>query len=162
MDTSIELPTTIYDILRKEALRRGKTIEEIIIEALAKYLDPNISIKAYLELHEKYLKEAEEYLVKGDLTQAGEKYWSAIASLLNAIAVKKGWPHYSHRDYSEIIERIAEELNKPEISKWFALAERMHANYYHNFIRSRHLFENYRQDILKLVKILKEYIGSLR
>jgi hypothetical protein len=30
--------------------------------------------------------------------------------LLNAIAEKRGWKHYSNRDYAEIIERLSEEV----------------------------------------------------
>jgi len=38
-------------------------------------LDPEARVEAYLKLAEKYLLDAEELYAKGDLVQAGEKYW---------------------------------------------------------------------------------------
>lgn len=39
---------------------------------------------------EKYLLDAEELYAKGDLVQAGEKYWGAVTALLSAIAERRG------------------------------------------------------------------------
>ena len=48
-----------------------KTIE--ILKKLARDLDPPERIELYINLYEKYLKEAEDFYKKGDLVQAGEK-----------------------------------------------------------------------------------------
>jgi recombinational DNA repair protein (RecF pathway) len=85
-----------------------------------------------MRLHERYLREAEKLYASGDLAQAGEKYWGAVTALINAIAERRGWSHYSHRDYAEVIERLSEELKEP-LGRLFASVERLHANYYHNF-----------------------------
>jgi len=53
------------------------------LEKLA--IDPAAKAEAYLELHEKYFAEAEELYAKGDLLQADEKCWGAVAALLKAI-----------------------------------------------------------------------------
>lgn len=47
-------------------------------------------MEAYLKLAEKYLLDAEELYAKGDLVQAGEKYWGAVTALLSAIAERRG------------------------------------------------------------------------
>jgi hypothetical protein len=107
----------------------------------------------YLELFRKYLAEAEELYEKGDLPQSGEKYWGAAAALLNAIAEERGWPHYSHRDYAEIVEKLSEQLKEP-LGPLFANAERLHANYYHNFLSPLN-FEAHREQTLKLIEKLK-------
>jgi len=75
---------------------------------------------------------------------------------LNAIAVKKGWKHYSHRDYSEIVERLAAETGDMELLRLFAMAERLHANYYHGFIKAE-TFPTYREGVKKLVEKLKGF-----
>ena len=37
-----------------------------------------------------FFKEAEALYEGGDFVQAGEKYWGAVAALLNALAEKRG------------------------------------------------------------------------
>ncbi|MHA1590296.1 MAG: PaREP1 family protein [Candidatus Njordarchaeales archaeon] len=133
---------------------------EIIIDSVISLIDPDKRVEIYIRLHEKYLEEANSFAKKGDLVQACEKYWEAVTALLNAIGEIKKLPHYSHRDYSEIIERIAEEVNDPSLSSLFASAERIHANFYHNFLKKA-TFEELRRNVLELVKKLKNYVSSL-
>ncbi len=120
---------------------------------------PDDRVKLYLSMHERYLREAEELYRRGDLVQAGEKYWGALAALLNAIGEIKRLPHYSHRDYAEIVERLSEELREP-LGRLFASAERLHANYYHGFL-SRTNFDAHREDVLKLVQRLLDVIRRM-
>ncbi len=158
MNKTLVLSTTISNIIIKLAREQGKAPEILLTELLETKLDPKISVNVYLELHKKYLDEGKKLLEKGDLTQASEKYWSAVTALLNAIGVIRREPHYSHRELSLLVEKLAIELKRPELSKLFAVAERLHANFYHNFIKSKETFEEYVKDIIKLVKILKEYL----
>lgn len=154
----IEVPEEIYDVLLTIAKRRGKSIEEVILEALVKDLDPNMRIEIYLKLYMKYFDDAEKLYTKGDLVQAGEKYWGAVAALINAIGERRNWNHYSHRDYSEIIERLSEELKEP-LGRFFASVERLHANYYHGFL-SRMNFEAHKEDAVKLIQKLKGLVEA--
>ncbi len=52
----------------------ARSVEELVLDLLAGEVDPRERVRAYLSLHKKYLKEAEELYVRGDLLQAGEKY----------------------------------------------------------------------------------------
>jgi len=74
-----------------------------------------------------------------------------VTALLNAIEELEGLPHYSHRDYVDIIEHIAEKYNDPKISTLFGLAERLHANLHHNFLK-RTIFEKHREGVLSLIR----------
>lgn len=148
---SIEVSEEVYELI--SAKRKAKSVEEVILEYLAKDIDPSVRIEVYMKLHEKYLKDAEELYAKGDLAQAGERYWGAVTALLNAIGEKRGWSHYTHRDYAEIVERLSEELKEP-LGRLFAGVERLHANYYHNFLTKVN-FEAHREDALKLVRRLR-------
>ena len=47
-------------------------------------------MEVHLALSEKYLKEAEEFLEKGDYTQASEKVWGAASQIVRALAAKRG------------------------------------------------------------------------
>jgi hypothetical protein len=149
----IEVSEEVYELILAIAERKAKNVEELILEYISKDIDPNVRIEVYMKLHEKYLRESEELYAKGDLAQAGEKYWGAITALINAIAERRGWSHYTHRDYAEIIERLSEELKEP-LGRLFASVERLHANYYHNFLTKVN-FEAHREDTLKLIQKLK-------
>ena len=70
---------------------------------------------------------------------------------------KRGWSHYTHRDYAEIVERLSEELKEP-LGKHFAGVERLYANYYHNFLTKVN-FEAHREDALKLMRKLRSLMG---
>ncbi|GAB6947576.1 PaREP1 family protein [Vulcanisaeta sp. JCM 16161] len=143
-----------------EVLRRvagDKDVEEFIIELIADRLDPKDRVDVYLRLHEKYLNEAEELFNKGDLTQAGEKYWGAVTALLNAIGEMRGLPHYSHRDYSVIIDELYRETGDRDLVIGFRLAEGLHANFYHNFM-SREEFQLHRETVIELVKKLRNMV----
>ena len=137
--------------------RKAKSVEEVILEYITKDIDPSTRVEVYMKLHEKYLRDAEELYARGELAQAGEKYWGAITALLNTIGEKRGWSHYTHRDYAEIVERLSEELEEP-LGRLFASIERLHANYYHNFLTEVN-FKAHREDALKLVQKLKSLIG---
>ncbi|MDT7971178.1 MAG: PaREP1 family protein [Vulcanisaeta sp.] len=120
--------------------------------------DPKKNVSVYLELHEKFLKEAEEEYAKGDLVQASEKLWGSVASLLNAIAEVRGWEHSSHRDYQIIVENLFKETGDRELSICFDAAEKLHANFYHNFL-SKDGFEARRDCVFKLINKLKEFVN---
>jgi len=150
---SSEVSEEVFALVTVVAKRKGKTVDELILEYVAKDVDPGVRIEVYMKLHERYLREAEELYASGDLTQAGEKYWGAVTALINAIAERRGWSYYSHRDYAEVIERLSEELKEP-LGRLFASVERLHANYYHNFLTKVN-FDAHREDAIKLMQLLK-------
>ena len=156
--TSIEVSREIYELLTEIARRKGKSVEEIVVESIARDLDPRARIEVYIKLYEKYLREAEELYSKGDLAQAGEKYWGALTALLNVVAEREGLPHYTHRDLREIVEYLTEKTRDPDYSRLFSSAEALHANFYHGFM-SRLSFEAHRSDAIKLIRKIREFLG---
>jgi len=63
-------------------------------------------------------------------------------------------PHYTHRDLWEIVEVLVEETGNPEYSTLFSIAEKLHANFYHNFLK-KPSFDRHREEALRLVEMLK-------
>ena len=157
---TVELPEKIFKVIAEEARRKKKTIEGVIVERFIEGFDPRARVEVYMELFDKYLREADENYQRGDLPQTGEKYWRAVTSLLNAIGELESLPHYTHRDYVEIVEHIAEKYSDPEISTLFRLVEGLHANFYHNFLRKM-TFESHRSGVLTLIKKLGSVIENL-
>jgi len=56
-----------------------------LVDTVLRKLDPQERAGLYLRLAEKHLAEAEELYARGDLVQAGEKYWGAVVALLSAV-----------------------------------------------------------------------------
>ncbi|MBB5254253.1 PaREP1 family protein [Sulfurisphaera ohwakuensis] len=79
--------------LIKKAEEKGINVEDLIILALSK-LDPNEGVKIRLELAEKYLSEAKDYLSKGDAIQASEKAYKTAEEIVKALAEKFNLPEY--------------------------------------------------------------------
>ena len=150
---AIVISPVVAEALRKVA--GGRDVEEFLAELIAERLDPPERAELYLRLFEKFFKEAEELYERGDFVQAGEKYWGAVTALLNALAEKRGWPHYSHRDYAVAVERLYNETGDKELVINFSLAERLHANFYHNFL-SPQGFQLHREAVLTLIQKLKK------
>ena len=154
---SIEVSKEVYELLTEIAKSKGKSVEEVIVESVAKNLDPEARIEVYIKLHEKYLKEAEELYGKGDLAQAGEKYWGSLTALLNAVGEREELPHYTHRDLRGIVEHLTEKTRDPDYSRLFSSAEALHANFCHNFM-SKLSFEAHKSDTIKLIQKIKEIL----
>jgi len=123
-------------------------------------VDPEKRIQIYLALYIKFIREAKEFEEKGDLVQASEKYWGAVTALLNIVGEKKGIPHYTHRDYWEIMNHIIDETKDEALTELFALAEKLHANFYHSFI-PEHQFAIYSKKIKMLIEKLLRYLETI-
>ncbi|WP_054853579.1 PaREP1 family protein [Vulcanisaeta distributa] len=156
---ALVLSPTIAELLRE--LAGGRDIEEFIIDIVTERLDPPRKFEVYLKLSEDYLKAADELYNKGDLAQAGEKYWGgAVTALLNAIAEQRDWEHYSHRDYDVIIGRLYKETKDKSILTNFSMAERLHTNFHHKFM-DRKEFEAHRKAVFELIGKLREFLKNL-
>jgi len=155
MNAYIEIPSEVYEALRRASIRSGKDPATMVIESILKSLDPKSRIEIYMKLYERYLKDAEELTAKGDFVQASEKYWGAVTAILNAIGEIRGWDHYTHRDYNVIIENLYEETGDKDLLADFSIAERLHSNFYHNFMR-KSAFEYHRERVLRLIEKLRK------
>lgn len=84
----------------------------------------------YYNLNRKYLKEAEEFLARGDPIQASEKLWGATAEMVKAVAAKRGIELRSHRDLWIFVDKLADELKDSDVVKFFSIANALHQNFY--------------------------------
>lgn len=80
------------ELIRK-AEEKGIDVEDLIILALSKE-DPQEGIKLRMELAEKYMAEALEYLNKGDAIQASEKVYKVAEEVVKALAEKYNLAEY--------------------------------------------------------------------
>ena len=154
----VDLPENVYKALVEVARRRDVPVEIVIVDLVSEKIDPGEKTKLYLDMYEKLYSDFRNLYAKGDLQQAGEKLWGAVVSLINAYASLRGLPHYTHRDLWVAVERIVEETKDPEYSVLFGSAERLHANFYHNFM-TKQSFDKHVEGVQRLIEKLKTLLS---
>ena len=97
--------------IRREAEKLGVTIDEYVVELLSQGLDPRDKAVEYIEVAEDLLEEARGELGKGDVRQAAEKLWGAVALSIKAYAYwKEGKRLTSHGELWRYIDIMAKEI----------------------------------------------------
>jgi hypothetical protein len=115
------LSKKLFEKLREEALKKDISMEELVVEILSKALnhtlDPSEKVELHLKLAEKFLREAEELLAKGDYVQASEKGWGVAAQMVKAVAAKENLELRSHASLWEYLDKLAEKLQDIELRR---------------------------------------------
>ena len=89
----------------------------------------------HVEISRRFIRQAESELESGDLLQASEKAWGAVAHRLKAIATRRGWRHGAHWHFGGIIDLLGAEMNNAdELRMMLSRAESLHANFYNVFM----------------------------
>ena len=117
-------------------------------------MQSNGNIKKYLELNNKYLKDAEDCLKKGDYTQASEKLWGATVTLVKAIAAQRRKTIKTHEGISYFLAQIARELKDESIGNVYFTAEALHQNFYENVAHP--------DFVKKGTKTIKQFVSRMR
>ena len=134
---SLELPESLI----REARRRGIDVEDVIVRALSRFLglDPEEEAKARLELAEKFLGEALDYIEKGDAVQASEKLYKAAEEAVKAAAILLNLSDVLERVESRgrwtvtDLERVIRRLDRvvPGARAWWDAASYLHVWGFH-------------------------------
>lgn len=144
--------------LKEEALKRGLSPEEYMLEVLTRDLDPKDRAKEYIEAASSLLEEAEEELKKDDLRQAAEKVWGAAALAVKAYALwKEGKRLASHGELWEYKSIMVKDLGDWVGNAW-AWATEMHVCFYEGWC-SRDDVENALKKIGRLVEEVEKRVS---
>jgi len=135
-------------------------VEEVVLEALSPLLrglefDPEDKQELHLKLCEKYLREAEEFLERGDSVQAGEKAWGTAAQMLKVVAARRGRELRSHSMLWEFVEELSKELEDEELLTLWHVANSLHVNFYESWA-TLHAVERGLKDIKRFIEKLKK------
>ena len=123
-------------------------------------------IRKHLAQAREYWLKAPAYLAQGDLCQAGEKGWGAVAQLAKAVATLRRWEHYDHEAIRDAIMALPDEM--PEhgvaIGRGIRAAESLHGNFYEVYMNA-FLAQSALDDVRPLLAILwgllpDEYTGG--
>lgn len=88
----------------------------------------------YLEQSRIYLAQAAEEFDRGELGSASGLGWGAAATIVKSIAQERGWAHESHRDLFRAVNRLADEIKRPEARLQFQVAHSLHTNFYESWL----------------------------
>jgi len=114
-------------------------------------------VEHYLGLTHKYIRDAREFITKGDYVQASEKLWGASAEMAKVVAAKRGIELKTHGDLWNFVTKLHTELKDPELSKLFLQANYLHQNFYENILPAEAVLagaEAVEQFIAKLEKLI--------
>ncbi len=88
-------------------------------------------IAKHLAKSREYWQKAPAYLSEGDLCQAGEKAWGAVAQMIKAVASHRGWRHFGHNDVLVAAREVADESENPvTIRESINIVRTLHTNFY--------------------------------
>ena len=140
--STVKIPEKMYVKLRNAAEAQGVSVEGYILSLVAELADPNNLAESYWEASESLLEQAKDELAKGDLRQAGEKAWGAVALALKSLAYKReGLRLSSHGELWEYVSRLVEETGDRELGRLWRSASSMHTNFYEGWADKRHVEE---------------------
>ena len=161
---SIDIPRSLYE----EARRRGINVEDLILDVLISKLklDPKGAAEARLELAGKYLREAREYLRRGDPTQASEKMYRVVEECIKVLAQIRNTPEHRQafeegRWWTQLLgkaaRRLAKELSEPKIADTWSRAYDIHVWGFHE---GRYSIEDITED-MEYVEWLLNYVKQV-
>ena len=94
-------------------------------------------IENHREVSDRFLQDARFEYERGDLPQASEKAWGAVAHYLKSEAKFRGWANQSHRDLIHVAHDLALETDDPKRARQlFAVVRDMHVNFYEDWLLS--------------------------
>jgi len=82
-----------------------------------------------------FLSVSDREFAAGDILQGSEKLWGAAAHAVMAVSQQRGWGFGDHRALQAAANRLADELGEPILSSDFSVAQKFHANFYHDFMQ---------------------------
>ena len=94
-------------------------------------------------------------LANGDRLQASEKGWGAASHGVKAIAEGRGWRHKSHADLFDVVRRLTNEMEQPEIRTLFKVANELHINFYEGWLDDEDIARDI-ESVRRLLAMLDE------
>lgn len=93
-------------------------------------------IQEHIQTAQDFLEAADREFEAGDVLQGSEKMWGAASQAVMAVSQRRGWPYGSHNAMRIAVRRLSEEREDPFLRAAFGVAEKFHANFYHDFMES--------------------------
>ena len=115
-------------------------------------------IEEHIQTAQDFLEVSDQEFAAGDILQGSEKLWGAASHAVIAVAQQRGWPYGKHQALKTVVRRLYAESGDDLLVAWFGLAEKFHANFYHDFMEDYEV-EDERPLVRRFVARVLEQIG---
>ena len=116
-------------------------------------------IDNHIETAERFLRHAEEQFEAGDMPQASEKAWGAVAHYLKSVAKFRGWRNSSHSDLSEINDDLSYETSDPRMVRFlYRSVSQLHQNFYEDWLTDQSVADGI-EDARELIERIENRTG---
>ena len=89
------------------------------------------SIAQHQDICERFLEHAWREFEQGDLLQASEKAWGAVAHYVKSVAHEEGWPDGTHGDIARNARKLIVLTDDPNTNRViFQATNALHVNFY--------------------------------
>jgi len=113
----------------------------------------------YIQQSQRYIKNAQEFLEKGDIDKASEFLWGSTAEAIKALAASRGVALKTHGELWEFMRELATELGNPALYESFRTANYLHSNFYEMELSAHEVLsaaEQVQQLVFCLSKLIQE------
>lgn len=114
------------------------------------------SAEAYLGRAQEYWKQASDFLSQQHFLKVSELAWGSVNQMVHALAVKQGRKLTTHKEVIDYIRKIASVSGDKEMQELVKQAEKLHANFYHQFLDETEV-----KEIFGATQRLLDKIGEL-
>ena len=116
-------------------------------------------IDNHIQTAERFLRHAEEQFEIGDMPQASEKAWGAVAHYLKSVAKFRGWRNSSHSDLSKINDDLSYETSDPRMVRFlYRSVSQLHQNFYEDWLTDQSVADGI-EDARDLIDRLERRTG---
>ena len=113
------------------------------------------TVARHKDISRTFLEHAEVEFEKGDLLQASEKAWGAVAHYVKSVAKENGWRDGSHRDIADNARRLIRLTSDPDgYGRMFQAMNALHVNFYED-----HLHE---EDVRRSIADARALIAAMK
>lgn len=108
----------------------------------------------WLALRDQSWANAEALVASGEYRKGAEMAWGAVEQGVHALALARGKPvDQSHGSLKRYIQTITKEQHDLSLADGYRAAERLHANFFVNFLEPR--------EVLELLNSVRGLLGAL-
>ena len=105
-----------------------------------------------------FLEHSDREFAAGQQQQGSEKLWGAVCQVAFAVAKQRGLPHGKSSHRRRAVRELSREYDEPLIARDYGLAEKFHANFYHDFMEDDEIDDNrpmVREFVHRLIEIVE-------
>ena len=92
-------------------------------------------VEKHTRIARRFITAADHYLAEGDLVQASEKLWGAVAHAVKVFCIKREWRHGKYSHLRRAMRRMTGETGDDSWVDGFKVAYELHLNFYNDTMR---------------------------